>query len=142
MHALYGLEAMLCEELEKIAGKGELTAGSLDTVDKLSHALKNVQKVIEKYEEDEGGYSGAMSGARGGSGANSYYDGMSYGDMSYARGRRNARRDSRGRYSGRGYSMADGRNEMMEEMRGLMKDLPNGQARSRMEQLIREIEMA
>lgn len=143
MNALYGLEAMLCDELEKVAKKGELTAGTLETVDKLSHALKNIQKIIANYEEEEGGYSQASGGrGRGRSGMNSYYDGMSYGDMSYARGRRNARRDSMGRYSSRGYSRADGMNDMVGEMRGLMADIPDEHTRSRMEQLIREIEMA
>lgn len=80
MHELYELKEMLCKELEEIGGKGELTAGSLDTVDKLAHALKNIDKVIEVKEEE--GYSMA--------------------DGSYARGRSNARRDNRGRYSSDG----------------------------------------
>lgn len=85
MNELYELKEMLCKELEEMGSKGELTAGTLDTVDKLAHALKNLDKVIENY---DGEYSG---------------DDMSYRDgRSYARGRgRNARRDSMGRYSSR-----------------------------------------
>lgn len=66
MHGIYKVEEMLCEELEKIGEKDELTAGSLETADKLSHALKNVQKIIDYYEEmgEDEGYSNA--GGQGG----------------------------------------------------------------------------
>lgn len=91
-----------------------------------------LKKVIENYETEESGYSSAsryyyddgMGGsyARGGRGGSRGY--------SSARGGRgrgsNARRDSMGRYSNRdGYSMADAdMTEMIDEMRGLMEDLP------------------
>ena len=137
MHALYELETMLCEELEETAKKGQLTAGTLDTIDKLSHALKNVQKVIDRYEESEGEYSGN-------------YGGMSYGienrnginqHHSFARGgRQNAKRDSYGRYS-RGYSRADASDDMLTELRSLMASAPNEQIRSRVEDLIRDMEI-
>lgn len=91
MHELYELKEKLCDELKEYGGK-DLSAGTLDVVDKLAHAVKNIDKIIEVYEDD--GYS-----------SRSYPDGMggSYlGRMgrSYARGRMNARRDSMGRYSG------------------------------------------
>lgn len=129
MHDIYKLKDMLCEELEEYGRKNELTPASLEVIDKLAHSLKNVEKVIENYEMEESGYSSAnryyyddgMGGsyARGGRGGNRGY--------SSARGRgRNARRDSIGRYSSRdGYSMADAdMTEMIDEMRGLMEDLP------------------
>ena len=53
MHELYELKDMLCKELEEIGGKGELTAGSLETVDTLAHALKNIDKIIESKEDEE-----------------------------------------------------------------------------------------
>lgn len=82
MHELYELKDRLCDELKEYGTK-ELSAGSLDTVDKLAHAIKNLDKIIESYEDE--GYSGE------------YRDGMSY-----ARGRgRYAKRDSMGRYSSR-----------------------------------------
>ena len=95
MHELYELKEKLCDELKEYGNK-DLSAGTLDVVDKLAHAVKNIDKIIEVYEDD--GYS-----------SRSYPDGMggSYrysrdGRMgrSYARGRMNARRDSMGRYSG------------------------------------------
>lgn len=133
MHKLYELKDMLCEELEQYGKKGELTAGSLDVVDKLTHTIKNLDKIIEKYEEDE--YSNAMGGsyARGGQGGNQS-------NASYARGRgRNARRDSMGRYSSEGgYSRNDG---MIMELRELMQDAPDDRTRQEFERFIQKIEM-
>ena len=151
MHGIYKVEEMLCEELEKIGEKDELTAGSLETADKLSHALKNVQKIIDYYEEmgEDDGYSNAggqgggnMGGGSGGGnrGGSSYRGGSyagggrnrrSYDDGmggSYARGRgRNANRDSMGRYSSRGgrYSREGGysREDGMEDMKMELQEL-------------------
>ena len=88
MHDLYNLRDMLCDELKEYGAKDELTAGSLDIVDKLAHALKNLDKIIENSD----GYS-------------SYYP-----DMSYAR-----KRDSMGRYSRR-YSRDSGMVESLKEL--------------------------
>ena len=63
------LESMLCDEIDRIVDRKDLTNASLDTLDKLTHTLKSI-KTIE-----------AM-------------DGYSEDSMSYAR-----RRDSRGRYT-------------------------------------------
>lgn len=126
MHELYKLKDMLCEELKEYGSK-EMSAGSLDIVDKLSHAIKNLDKIIEKYEEEEGYssnymYDGGGSYPRGGS---------------YARGRgTNARRDSMGRYS-----RNDGKEEMVMQLREMMQDAPNDRARMRIQELIREFEM-
>lgn len=122
MDELYNLKDMLCDELEKIASKGELTAGSLDTVDKLAHALKNIDKVIETKEDEW--YSGR------------YHDGSYRG--SYARGRTNARRDSMGRYSSREYSRAAG--DMADRMRSLASDAPDENTRREMERMASKME--
>lgn len=137
MHELYQLKEMLCKELEEYGSKGDLSAGSLEIVDKLAHALKNLDKIIETKEEESGEeYSGAMY-RRGGS--YRYDDGMmtggSYRGGSYARGDgrgrgSNARRDSMGRYSSRGYSRAEGdMAEIVEELKGMMSDLPEEKQR-------------
>ena len=137
MHELYKLKEMLCKELEEYGSKGDLSAGSLEIVDKLAHALKNLDKIIETKEEESGEeYSGAMY-RRGGS--YRYDDGMmtggSYRGGSYARGDgrgrgSNARRDSMGRYSSRGYSRAEGdMAEIVEELKGMMSDLPEDKQR-------------
>ena len=109
MRELYELKEMLMKELEEYGSKGELSAGTLEIVDKLAHTVKNLCKIIEDME----GYSGDYMG----------YHGRSYGyrdDSSY-RGRTNARRDSMGRYSGeRGYS----RDGLADELRTLMREAP------------------
>lgn len=133
MNELYELKEMLCKELEEYGRKGDLSAGSLEIVDKLAHALKNVDKIIESKEEESGEYSGAMPRSGG---SYRYDDGMMTGGSyrrggSYARGRgSNARRDSMGRYSSRGYSRAEGdMAEIVEELKGMMSDLPEDKQR-------------
>lgn len=144
MHELYQLKEMLCKELEEYGSKGDLSAGSLEIVDKLAHALKNLDKIIETKEEESGEeYSGAMY-RRGGS--YRYDDGMmtggSYRGGSYARGRgSNARRDSMGRYSSRGgYSRAEGdMHEIVEELRGMMDSLPE-EKRHEVERFVEKVD--
>jgi hypothetical protein len=71
MHDLTNLKEMLVKELEEFGKSGTLSKASLDNIDKLAHATKNVIKVIECCEQDE--YSHRMG--------RSYSDGRSYGDM-------------------------------------------------------------
>lgn len=133
MHELYELKDMLCKELKEYGEKGELTAGSLDTIDKLAHAMKNLDRVIEAYEED-GEYSGrSYPDGMGGSYARGRY---SREGRSYARGRMNARRDSMGRYSGN-YSRDDG---MVDELRELMQDAPNEAIKRDIQRLVDKME--
>lgn len=163
MHAIYKLEEMLCEELEKIGEKEELTAGSLETADKLAHALKNVQKIISYYEEmgdgeeysGAGGNMGGGGGNQGGGSSNRSYRGgnsrTSYargGGSSYERGRsyarssaragrgRNAARDSMGRYSS-----AEGMEDLKMELEELMNEAPNQNFRKRIQELVSEMDM-
>ena len=137
MEELIKLKEMLCDELKEYGEKGELTTGSLEVVDKLAHSIKNIDKVIDHY-MDEDGYSGnypygtrIMGGTyRGGMGG------------SYARGRgRNARRDSMGRYSSeRGYSRAeDDMQSVIEDLRGMMGELPD-EKRREVERFISKVE--
>lgn len=139
MREIHELKEMLCKELEEYGKKGELTTGSLDVVDKLAHTIKNLDKIIEKYEEDE--YSGRTYpmnvSYRGGSYA--YEDGGMMGGGSYARGRgRNAKRDSMGRYSSeRGYSRDE---NMVMELRELMQDAPDERTRMEFQKFIQKIE--
>ena len=139
MHKLLELKEMLMEQLEQYSSK-ELSVGTLDVVDKLAHAIKNLDKIIESYEEEEYSNRGGSyeDGGRGGN-----RGGMSYRydeGRSYARGRgRNARRDSMGRYSReRGYSRAG--EEMVMELRELMEDAPDDKTRQEFESFIRKIE--
>lgn len=145
MHELYELKEMLCKELEEYGRKGDLSAGSLEIVDKLAHALKNLDKIIEAKEEESGEYSsaggegsyrgGSYRGGRGGSyRGGSYDDGMMTGGSyrrggSYARGGRRGMVNNptgRNQYSREGgYSRAEGdMAEIVEELRGMMDSLP------------------
>lgn len=155
MHELYELKEKLCEELEKY-GQEELTAGSLEVVDKLAHAIKNICKIIEKYEEEEysmddgmmgggmayarGGNQGGRGGQGGGRSNRSYRGSYAREGGSYARGRgRNARRDSMGRYASEGgYS---GNEEMISELYELMEDAPDDKTKKEFQKFIQKVEM-
>ena len=132
MDALYDLKDMLCEELEEYGKKDKLDVGTLEIVDKLAHTIKNLDKIIESYEED--GYS------------KDYYDGMDgmyarRGGMrgtSYARGdgrgrTGNVRRDSMGRYS-------KDNKMMVHELRELMEDAPDEHTKMEFKKFIEKIE--
>lgn len=121
MDKLYELKEKLCKELEQFGSK-ELSAGSLDVIDKLAHAIKNIDKVIEAKESEGGGsfYSGegsmrSMQSGRGSFANRSYAGGGSYANRGSYRGNSRAeysqKRDSMGRYS------KD--DEMMAELRKL-----------------------
>ena len=111
MNELHELRDMLCKELKSYSNKG-ISNSTLDTVDKLAHALKNLDKVIETDE----GYS------------------CDYG-RSYAR-----RRDSMGRYSGR-YPMDYSRHGgMVEELRELMNEAQDERTRSEFQRFISKLE--
>ena len=125
----YELKEMLCRELEEITRKGELTAGSLDTVDKLTHAIKSISTII------------AMEEADGESEMYPYWGGRAY----QGGGRSNQRRDSRGRYSREnrgGYSRDDARDGMIHELREIMQDAPDEHTKKRFQSFIRELENA
>ena len=121
MHKLYELKDMLCEELEEYGSKGKLDVGSLDVVDKLAHAIKNIDKILE-YDED--GYSGRGYSMRRYSRMD---DGRMMDDHSYAR-----RRDSMGRYS-------RAKEDFEEELRELMLDAPNDRIKQKIQSIMSEM---
>lgn len=129
MHKLYELKETLVKELERYADNQTLDLQTLDVIDKLAHAGKNVCKIIETCEEEQ--YSEAMGGGSYRSMphfrmAGSYANDGSYGSYgSYARGRgSNARRDNMGRYSSAGDFRAD--------LQDMMNNAPNEQVRQKL----------
>lgn len=116
MNELYELKDKLMKELEEY-GNQELSAGSLEVVDKLSHAIKNICKIIEAYKMEEDEYSMNMGEGSNYSRRNSY--GYSRND-GYSREGGNRSRYSR---TG-GYSRGDGVAELVESVRGMMHELP------------------
>lgn len=133
MEKMEELRDMLCEELEHIAEK-EITTGTLDVIDKLTHSIKSIDTIMAM---EESGYSNSYRSYDDGS-----YDG--YGDYgrrgSYARGRgRNARRDSRGRYSRR-YSRAEAKEDMAEKLEDMMGETNDPTVRKALESAIKRME--
>lgn len=117
------LRESLCRELDEIAEKGELSAGDLDTVDKLTHTLKNLDKIMMGGEYSNAGdwYAMGNYGERPG-----YRDSVSY------RGRK---RDSMGRYS-----RSDAREDMAEKLRRMVDDAPDSRTREALEKAMRILE--
>jgi len=158
MHELYELKETLCKNLEEYGRKKDLKAGDLDVIDKLSHSIKNLDKVIEKYEEEE--YSGARGrGSNARRDSRGRYssamgmmdrDGYSMrGDYSNERGgysnerggysnERGGNYSNRSEYSNRGgYSR---NNNMIMELRELMEDAPDERTRMEFDKFIRKME--
>lgn len=133
MEYMHELKEKLCEELEEIARKGELGAGDLEIVHKLTDTIKNLDK-IEMLEED-GGYS--RDGDWEMEGRGRYNRGSSY-------ARR--KRDSMGRYSrewrdGR-YSRDDAKERMIDQMEQLMNGTQNEREREIIKRAMEQLEQA
>lgn len=119
------LSSELADMNEKIkSAGGKMSAGDLEAVDKLTHAIKSIKSTVAMMEDE--GYSGYYPMG------SSPYRGGSYRGRSYA-----TRRDSRGRYSGeRGYSRSD----FADKMRDLIEDAPDDRTRQEMERLLSKLE--
>lgn len=154
MHTYYDAKEMLHKELAEIVKKGELSAGSLETINKLLDSIKNACKIIMYEEYSEDGYSYADSDmdmseysyARGngrGRGSQARRDSMgrysSEGGYSSARGGRGG---SRGGYSRRGgYSYAgDEKDEKIEMLKDMMSDVSSDEERRALQKIIRRME--
>ena len=100
---LYDLKDMLCVELDEIGKKGEMSAGDLETVHKLTDTIKNIDKIVmledDGYSRD-GDWSANMRG-------------------NYGRGSSYARRGSH--YVRGHYSMDDGRDSLISRMEDIMR---------------------
>lgn len=150
MRELYELKEKLLHELKEY-GKEEMSTGSLDVVDKLAHAIKNICKIID-YSEESGysehysenylgnydmPYRGSYRGySRDGGSYRGYSrDGEAYDSGYYdRRGRgRNARRDSMGRYASAG-------EDMTAKLQELMNDAPDERTRAEIQKLMSKIE--
>lgn len=112
------LRKMLCAELEKITKKGELSAGSLDVVDKLTHSIKSIDTIMAM---EDAGYSNGYSYAR--------------------------KRDSMGRYSregrmydDRGYSRHDAKEELARELKELKMDAKDHETAQMIDRWIKQLE--
>ena len=133
MHDLYNLKEMLVEELSEYGKSKDLSIGTLEIIDKLAHATKNIDKVIECYE----GKAYSMNGS---------YDGRSYDDMSNGRSMRNGYYDYDGGMSGRRGRAANGRvvsrdgSDMARQLREMANKADDEQTRSEIERLAGKLE--
>ena len=117
------LRKMLCAELEKITKKGELSAGSLDVVDKLTHSIKSIDTIMAMEDagySNEGGYSYARR--RDSMGRYSRNDG------SYARG---------GSY---GYSREDAKEELAMDLKALKREAKDSETAQMISRWIKQLE--
>ena len=137
----------LFEELSdysrKIEKSDDMSAGDLETIDKLSHALKSIKTTIAMMEADE-------------EGGNSYRGGNSnrympwYGGMSYEDGNMGGGRSNRGMSSARGgrannpmgrnqYSREGGYSYAEEEFEMALRDAMNAAPDDRMREKIKKM---
>ena len=135
MHKLYEYACDELKDLEKKAEKGNLSMQEIQYADTLAHLKKNLMKADEMMEDEYGEYSMAYypmtSYAEEGGNKGRYGTGRRDG-YSYARGRRNARRDSMGRYS---------RNDgTVEDLREVMENTTNEDMKREIRELIRKAE--
>lgn len=111
---------------------GDLTAGDVDYVNKLSHTLKSLKTTMAMMDAEDG-YS--------------HDDGMMYhngtvgrsGRYSGARSRY-AKRDSMGRYSRNRGGYYSGTDDMVEQLRDLMEDAPDERTRQEFQKFISKVE--
>ena len=110
MRTLYKLKDMLCQELDEIADKGDLGAGDLEIVHKLTDTIKNIDKIMMLEDGDysrTGEWEADMRGSYGRT--ENYNRGNSYAN--------------RGRHYVRGhYSRGDGRERMISDIENMMQD--------------------
>ena len=134
MEYMHELKEKLCDELEEIANKGELGAGDLEIIHKLTDTIKNLDKIGML----EDGYSQA---------GDLEIEGRAYNrGSSYAR----RKRDSMGRYSRDGramryrddrmYSRDEAKDDMMEQMEALMEQAGSEKERSAIRRLMSQME--
>ncbi len=124
MHKMEKLRDNLCEELEKVARKDEISTSDLEVIDKLAHSIKNIDKIM-----NEGSYEY--------SGEYSRRENRSY--NSYAR--RGGDGDNDGRYNeSRGRSYEYSRDRMTDKLRRMMNETSNDRERDAIMRCISQLE--
>lgn len=104
---------MLCHEIEKIVGNGDLTRERLELLHKLTDTLKNFYKIEMAEEYSEDGYSKERSHDKD---RRYTYDDEDEYDRGHSGRRRHLVRSH--------YSYDDGREDMMDKLDELMREAP------------------
>lgn len=132
MKHLDGLLNVVDKEFGEIEASGRFRSkDEIELAYKLIDIAKDVYEILKCEEEMDGGYSGS-----------SYDDGYSA-----ARGRMRAKRDGMGRYSRddyrgvrHGYSRTDAKEEYLDNLRDMMKNAPDENARHSIQRMIDQME--
>ena len=135
MEDMHKLKEMLKKELSQHARRGELSAGSLDAVHKITDTIKNLDKIemLEEYAESDDDYEGRTSSRRRGThyvrghysrGDGSYDDGYSYDGGS----------------SGRRYSYDGGKDKMLQHLREMMENASTEKEREALRKCIDQLD--
>lgn len=126
MHKLIDYVCDELETIEKKADKGNLSMSEIQYADTLAHLKKNLMKAEEMELENDYSQRGYTQRTM-----------PQYYGNSYA-GRRNARRDSMGRYSREyGYSRTE---DMVPQLREMMNNAPDDMTRQDIQRLITKLE--
>lgn len=139
MKKMEELRDMLCEELDKLANKGQVTSGSLELIEKLTASIHYIDEIMQM---EEGGYSNdGYSNARGRyakrdsmgrySSDNGYSGGMSYDYANDGYSRDGYSRDG-------GYSRDS--KHMVNQLRSMMQGVSDEKTRQAIERCINQIE--
>lgn len=145
MNAMEEIREMLMAELEKCSKKGELSAGSLEVIDKLTHAIKSIDTIMamEGASNEGGSYARGNNARRDSMGR---YSNDGYYEGSYARGNRGGGGSNRygsyargGSYE-RGYSREDAKEELAMELRDLKMDAKDSETAHMLDKWIKQLE--
>lgn len=142
MHELLNyIDETMQEYEDKVARGGDLSSKDVECIKDLAKT-KMAILTNEAMESENYGYSreGDMNNGYSGRGR-MYYDGYSGRYSRDGRGRgSNAKRDSMGRYSSRGYSYAEAKEDMVAELKELAKKAPDEKTKQEIEHFANEME--
>ena len=143
MHELLNyIDETMQEYEDKVARGGELSSKDVECLKDLA---KTKMAILTNEAMENEGYNGySRDGDIGSDYSNRgrmHYDGYSGRYSRDGRGRgSNAKRDSMGRYSSRGYFYADAKEDMISELKELAKKAPDEKTRQELEHFANEME--
>lgn len=126
MESLYRLEDLLCDQVDQIVAKNDITPVELERAYKVVDIIKDIETIgaMKDYDEDY----------------NSYDDGMSYARNRDSMGRYSSRRGRRSYDSGNYSSRRSYNNRMMSMDRGYSGDDSKEHMMQKIEELQRKVE--
>lgn len=141
MHKLLEyIDDTMQEYEDKVARGGDLSSKDVECLKDLAKTKMAILTNEAMENESYDGYSRDGDMRDGYSGRNRmYYDGGYSGRVGRGRGA-NAKRDSMGRYSSRGYSYADAKEDMIAELKELAKKAPDEKTKQELEHFANEME--